>query len=49
MYILDVLVSFEGLISIEWIASKDKHFFYRGIHLSEKWKKVITNDGKYFE
>jgi len=28
----------------EWIASKDKHFFYRGIYLLnsllEKWKEV---------
>lgn len=34
----------------EWIASKDEHFFYRGIHLlPKKWEKVIASDGKYFE
>jgi hypothetical protein len=34
----------------EWIASKDEHFFYRGIHLlSEKWEKIVASDGHYFE
>lgn len=35
---------------IDWIATKDADFFYRGIHqLPEKWTKVISNDGNYFE
>lgn len=34
----------------KWIVSKNEHFFSRGIHLlPEKWEKVITNNGKYFE
>lgn len=33
-----------------WIASKDKQFFRRGIHmLPEKWEKVVLSDGQYFE
>jgi len=38
-------------ISIDdWIASKDETFFRRGIHmLPERWKKVVTSDGHYFE
>jgi len=33
-----------------WIALKDQKFFQRGIHmLPERWGKVVTNDGKYFE
>lgn len=33
-----------------WIASKDELFFRRGIHLlPERWEKVVTNDGQYFE
>lgn len=33
-----------------WIASKDANFFWRGIHLlSERWAKVVANDGQYFE
>jgi len=33
-----------------WIASKDVSFFRRGIHLlPERWKKVVTSDGQYFE
>lgn len=34
----------------DWTATKDAHFFYRGIHqLPERWEKVIANDGNYFE
>jgi len=34
----------------DWIASKDESFFRRGIHmLSERWEKVVTSDGHYFE
>ncbi len=34
----------------QWIASKDKQFFFDGIHkLPERWSKVIDNDGKYFD
>lgn len=33
-----------------WIASKDKSFFRRGIQLlPERWEKVVSNDGQYFE
>ncbi|GBP22897.1 Mariner Mos1 transposase [Eumeta japonica] len=33
-----------------WIASKDMSFFQRGIHiLPERWEKVVTSDGQYFE
>ncbi|EGI68797.1 Mariner Mos1 transposase [Acromyrmex echinatior] len=34
----------------EWIDSKDRLFFRRGIQLlSEKWQKVIASEGKYFD
>jgi len=34
----------------EWFASKDKEFFWRGIHkLLERWEKCIISEGKYFE
>jgi len=34
----------------EWFASKDKEFFWRGIHkLAERWKKCIVSEGKYFK
>jgi len=34
----------------DWIASKDETFFRRGIHmLPERWEKVVTSDGLYFE
>ena len=34
----------------EWFASKDKDFFWRGIHkLPERWGKCIASKGKYFE
>jgi histone-lysine N-methyltransferase SETMAR len=34
----------------DWIATKDADFFYLGIHqLPEKWQKVTSNDGNYFE
>ena len=34
----------------EWIVSKDESFFRRGIRLlSERWEKVIANDGQYFD
>lgn len=33
-----------------WIASKDASFFRRGIHLlPERWEKVVSSDGQYFE
>ena len=33
-----------------WIASKNKSFFRRGIQLlPERWKKVIESDGNYFD
>jgi len=33
-----------------WIASKDDQFFRRGIRtLLERWEKVVTSDGQYFE
>jgi len=33
-----------------WIASKDDQFFRRGIRtLPERWEKVVTSDGQYFE
>lgn len=33
-----------------WIASKDESFFRRGIQLlPERWEKVVSNDGQYFE
>ncbi|KAG5317792.1 MOS1T transposase, partial [Pseudoatta argentina] len=32
-----------------WIASKDMSFFRRGIHvLPERWEKVVSSDGQYF-
>jgi len=34
----------------DFIKSKDENFFYYGIHsLSEKWLKVIDNNGEYFD
>lgn len=34
----------------EWFASKDREFFWRGIHkLPERWEKCIANEGQYFE
>lgn len=33
-----------------WIASKDVSFFRRGIHLlPERWEKVVSSDGQYFD
>lgn len=33
-----------------WLASKEPEFFFRGIHLlPEKWSKVVTSDGNYFD
>jgi len=26
----------------DWIASKDKAFFRRGIHMLERWEKVVA-------
>lgn len=34
----------------DFIKSKDENFFYTGIHsLPEKWRKVVDNNGEYFE
>ena len=34
----------------EWFASKEKHFFWQGIHnLHERWVKGIEADGQCFE
>lgn len=34
----------------DWISSKDRAFFRRGIDLlPEMWEKVIASDGKYFD
>jgi len=34
----------------DWLASKDEQFYRHGIHsLPERWKKVIANDGQYFD
>ncbi|GFU97147.1 mariner Mos1 transposase [Trichonephila clavipes] len=34
----------------DWLASKDRSFFWRGIHkLPEKWGKCVASDGYYFE
>ena len=33
-----------------WTASKDASFFRDSIRkLAERWKKVVVNDGQYFE
>ena len=33
-----------------WIASKDEHFYRNGIRaLPERWAKVVTSDGHYFQ
>ena len=33
-----------------WIASKDEAFLRRGIRmLPERWERVVTSDGQYFE
>ena len=34
----------------EWLASKDERWYWEGIHqLLKRWKKVIDNDGQYFD
>jgi len=33
----------------DWIASKDEAFFRRGIHMLERWEKIVANDDHYFE
>ncbi|GFX21536.1 mariner Mos1 transposase [Trichonephila clavipes] len=34
----------------DWLASKDRSFFWRVIHkLSERWGKCVASDGYYFE
>ncbi|GFX49884.1 mariner Mos1 transposase [Trichonephila clavipes] len=34
----------------DWLASKDRSFFWRGIHkLPERWGKCVASDGYYFE
>lgn len=34
----------------EWFSSKNKEFFWHGIHkLPERWEKCIASEGKYFE
>ena len=33
-----------------WITSKDLEFFQRGIRiLPERWEKVVTREGQYFQ
>ena len=33
-----------------FLGSKDEKFFWSGIHkLPERWEKVVTSDGQYFE
>lgn len=33
-----------------WIASRDEHFYRQGIQaLPERWEKVVTSNGQYFE
>ena len=33
-----------------WIASKDEAFFRRDIRvMPERWEKVVSSDGQYFE
>jgi len=32
----------------DWIGSKDEAFFC-GIHMLERWEKVVASDGHYFE
>jgi len=44
-FLLDVSVSFENEL-----LSKNEHFFIAEFtYCQKKWKKVIANDGKYFE
>ncbi|GFU79132.1 mariner Mos1 transposase [Trichonephila clavipes] len=34
----------------DWLASKDRSFFWRGIHkLPERWGNCVASDGSYFE
>ncbi|GFW85394.1 mariner Mos1 transposase [Trichonephila clavipes] len=34
----------------DWLASKDRSFFWRGIHkLPKRWGKCVTSDGYYFK
>ena len=34
----------------EWFATKEKQFFWRGIHnLPKRWAKCIEAEGQYFE
>lgn len=34
----------------DWFASKDEHFYWRGIHkLPERWSKCVESNGQYFE
>lgn len=34
----------------EWFASREKEFFWRGIHkLPDRWRKCVVSEGKYFE
>ncbi|GFY14941.1 mariner Mos1 transposase [Trichonephila clavipes] len=34
----------------DWLASKDRSFFWHGIHkLPERWGKCVANDGYYLE
>ena len=35
---------------VEWFASKEKKFFWNGIHDSpERWAKCVESNGQYFE
>lgn len=34
----------------EWLASKNEKWYWDGIHqLTERWEKVVANDGQYFD
>jgi len=37
------------IVSMDWIASKNEAFFQRGIHMPERWEKVVASDSHYFE
>lgn len=46
---LDSYEEVENWVS-DWFASKDEHFYWRGIHkLPERWSKCVESNGQYFE